>query len=138
MPYDVEILFTSILVSENIDYIIKEICKNKVIKPMCKGKLIFHRLLETRYIDDTITKRKQNATNDELFANMNSHHKNKKLTIATNPTRFLDTAFNVNPDGSVTTKVYKKLGTLGTTKVFKILELLKLLELSNTYKVQEE
>ena len=41
---------------------------------------------------------------------MNSHHKNIKLTVETNPTRFLDTAFNVNPDGSVTTKVFKKPG----------------------------
>ena len=45
MSYDVESLFTSIPVSENIDYIIKEIYENKVIKPMCKSKLIFHRLL---------------------------------------------------------------------------------------------
>ena len=41
---------------------------------------------------------------------MNSHHKNIKLTVETNPTRFLDTAFNVNPDGSVTTKVFRKPG----------------------------
>ena len=45
MSYDVESLFTSIPVNENIDYIIKEIYENKVIKPMCKSKLIFHRLL---------------------------------------------------------------------------------------------
>ena len=31
-----------------------------------------------RYVDDTITKRKKNATDDELFANMNSHQKNIK------------------------------------------------------------
>ena len=36
------------------------------------------------YIDDTIINRKRNATNDELFANMNSHHKSIKLTV-TNP-----------------------------------------------------
>ena len=41
---------------------------------------------------------------------MNSHHKNIKLTVETNPTRFLDTAFNVNPDGSMTTKVIRKPG----------------------------
>ena len=49
-----------------------------------------------------------NATNDELFVNINSHHKNIKLIVESNPTRFLDTAFNVNPDGSVTTKVFRK------------------------------
>ena len=62
------------------------------------------------YVDGTITKRTKNATNDELFENMNSHHKNIKLTIETNPTRFPDTDFNVNPDGSVTTKVFRKPG----------------------------
>ena len=46
VSYDVESLFTSIPVSETIDYIIKEIYENKVIKPMCKSKLIFRRLLE--------------------------------------------------------------------------------------------
>ena len=162
VSYDVESLFTSIPVSETIDYVIKEIYENKVIKPMYKSKLIFRRLLEKltkncvfsvniklvkqvegcpmggaisvimsgihmkrmekdcvaplnlkfykRYVDDTITKRKKNATNEELFANMNSHHKNIKLTVETNPTRFLDTVFNVNPDGSVTTKVFRKPG----------------------------
>ena len=162
VSYDVESLFTSIRVSETINYIIKEIYENKVIKPMCKSKLIFRRLLEKlikncvfsvndklvkqvegcpmggaisvimsgiymkrmekdcvapwnpklykRYVDDTITKRKKNATIDELFANMNSHHQNIKLTVETNSTRFLDTAFNVNPDGSVTTKVFRKRG----------------------------
>ena len=162
MSYDVESLFTSMPINETMDYIIKEIYENKVIKPMCKSKLIFRRLLEKltkncvfsvndklvtqvegcsmgsaitvimpgihmkrmekdcvaplnpklykRYVDDTITKRKKNATNDELFANMNSHRKNIKLTVETNPTRFLDSAFNVNPDGSVTTKVFRKPG----------------------------
>ena len=62
------------------------------------------------YVDDTITKRKKNAANDELFANMNSHHKNIKLTVETDPTRFIDTAFNLNPDGSVKTKVFWKPG----------------------------
>ena len=63
-----------------------------------------------RYVDDTVTKRKKNATNDELLANMNSHRKNIKLTEESNPTRFLDTAFNITPDGSVTTKVFRKPG----------------------------
>ena len=33
-----------------------------------------------------------------------------KLTVETNPTRFLDTAFSVIPDGSVTAKVFQKPG----------------------------
>ena len=41
---------------------------------------------------------------------MNSHHKNIKLTIESNPTRFLETAFNINPDRPVTTKVFRKPG----------------------------
>ena len=41
---------------------------------------------------------------------MNFHHKNIKLTVQSNPTRFLDTAFNVNSDGSVITKVFRKPG----------------------------
>ena len=73
-----------------------------------------------RYVDHTITKRKKNATNDELFANMNSHHKNIKLTVESNPNRFLDTAFNINPDGSVTKKYFENL------------EISSLLEFSNT------
>ena len=65
--------------------------------------------LYKRYVDNTIAKRKKNATN-QLFANMNSHHKNIKLTVEINPTRFRDTAFNVNHDGSVTTIVFGKPG----------------------------
>ena len=61
-----------------------------------------------RYVDDTITKRKKNTDFDELFQNMNSHHPNIKLTVETNPTRFLDTAFSKNLDGSVTTNVFRK------------------------------
>ena len=41
---------------------------------------------------------------------MNSHHKNIKLTLESNSTRFLDTAFNVNSDGSMTTKLFQKSG----------------------------
>ena len=52
----------------------------------------------------------KNATHDELFSNKSSHQKSRKLTVETNQTRFLDTTFNVNPDGSVTTKVFQKPG----------------------------
>ena len=67
-----------------------------------------------RYVDDTITKRKKNTDFDELFQNMNSHHPNIKLTVEINPTRFLDTAFSKNRDGSVTTNVFHKLRKLPT------------------------
>ena len=59
-----------------------------------------------RYVEYIKTKRKKNATNDELFASMNSHQKNIKLTVESNTTRFLDTAFNVNPECSLATKVF--------------------------------
>ena len=74
----------------------------------CVGPL--NPILYKLYIDDSITKWKKNATNDELFASMNYHHKNIKLIIETNPTRFRDTAFNVNPNGSVITKEFQKPG----------------------------
>ena len=45
---------------------------------------------------------------------MNSHHPNIKLTVETNPTRFPDTAFSKNLDGSVTTKVFRKPRKLPT------------------------
>ena len=35
VSYDLEILFTSILLKDTIDYIITEIYYNKVIEPMC-------------------------------------------------------------------------------------------------------
>ena len=38
---------------------------------------------------------------------MNSHHPNIKLTVETNPTRFLDMAFGKNLDGFVTTFFHK-------------------------------
>ena len=67
-----------------------------------------------RYVDDTITKRKKNTNFDELFQNMNSPHPNIKLTVETNPTRFLDTAFSKNLDGSITTNAFCKPGKLPT------------------------
>ena len=65
------------------------------------------------YVDDTITKKKKNPDFDELFQNMISHHPNIKLTIETNPNRFLDTAFSKNLYGSVIT-VFHKLGKFPT------------------------
>ena len=63
---------------------------------------------------------RQNQKNIKL-----NHHKNTELTVETNPTRFLDTAFNVSPDGSVTTKVFRKPGNFqlfGTLKYLKVQE----------------
>ena len=53
---------------------------------------------------------------------MNSHHQNIRLSLETNQARFLDTIFNVNSDGSVTTKVFENLRNfqpLGTLKYLK-------------------
>ena len=52
----------------------------------------------------------KNATNNELLTNINSYHKNIKITVESNKTRFLDTTVNINPDGSVTAKLFRKLG----------------------------
>ena len=46
MSYDVESLFTSIPVDETIEYILDEIYVNKKLKPFCKKRLTFKRLLE--------------------------------------------------------------------------------------------
>ena len=39
---------------------------------------------------------------------MKSHHSNITLTVETNVIRFLNAAFNGNPDGSSTAKVIQK------------------------------
>ena len=73
VSYDVESLFTSILVSETIDYIIKEIYENKVIKPMCKSKLIFRRPLEKLTkncvfsVNDTLVEKTRDVLSVVLF-----------------------------------------------------------------------
>ena len=43
-----------------------------------------------RHVDDTYIQRKKNEL-DSLFEKLNSYHSNIKLTIAKNPTKFLDT-----------------------------------------------
>ena len=45
VSYDVESLFTSIPVDETIEYILDEIYDKKKLKPFCKKRLIFKRLL---------------------------------------------------------------------------------------------
>ena len=69
-----------------------------------------------------LIKRKQNAANDELFVDMNSHYKNVNLIVEDNPTRILNTAFNVHPDDSMTTIVFRrpeKFPAFGTLKFLK-------------------
>ena len=65
-------------------------------------KPIFYR----RYVDDIYSRRKKNIE-DSLFKALNSCDKNIKLTIETNPIKFLDTHLH-NKDGNFFTKVYRK------------------------------
>ena len=60
----------------------------------------------------TLSLRERKTDIDELFQNMNSDHPNIELTVGTNPTRFLGTAFSKNLGGSVTTNVFHKHGKL--------------------------
>ena len=62
-------------------------------------KPIFYR----RYVDDTYVRRKKNDV-DKLFEELNSYHKNIKLTLEVNQTKFLDTEL-VREKGQITTQV---------------------------------
>ena len=59
-----------------------------------------------RYVDDVITRRKQNTT-DTLFTKINNYHKNIKFTLESSPDKFLDTKIIYN-DGHVKTEVHRK------------------------------
>ena len=61
VSYDAESLFTSIPVNETIDFILEEIYTRKKIKPFCKKKLIFRRLLERLCFEN------QFSANGQLF-----------------------------------------------------------------------
>ena len=63
-------------------------------------------ILYKRYIDDTYVKRKNNAK-EEFSEKLNMYHKNIKLTIEENPTKFLDTAI-VRHNSAIITKVYTR------------------------------
>ena len=63
-------------------------------------------ILYKRYIDDTYVKRKNNAK-DEFSEKLNMYHKNIKLTIEENLTKFLDTAI-VRHNSAIITKVYTR------------------------------
>ena len=62
-------------------------------------KPIFYR----RYVDDTYVRRKKNDV-DKLFEELNSYHKNIKLTLEVNQTKFLNTEL-VREKGQITTQV---------------------------------
>ena len=64
-------------------------------------------LFYVRYVNDTYVRRKKNK-NDILFNALNSFHKNIKLTVEVNPTKFLDTQISRYPDGSLSFKVVQK------------------------------
>lgn len=49
-------------------------------------------------IDESIANKKENGSNNELFENMNPRQENVKLIAKTNPTKFINTAINVNPE----------------------------------------
>ena len=70
-----------------------------------------------RYVDDTYVQRKKHET-DKCFLGLNSYHENIKLTLETNPNKFLNTEICTNQ--GITTKVYnkaKKLPTHWSSKV---------------------
>ena len=73
--------------------------ENEIVIPM---KPVFYR----RYVDDIYNRRKKNVE-DSLFNSLNSYHKNIKLTIEVNPTKFLDTQL-FNQNGVYNTKVFRK------------------------------
>ena len=73
--------------------------ENDIVIPT---KSIFYR----RDVDDIYNRRKKNVE-DSLFKALNSYHKNIKLTIQINPTKFLDTNLH-SKDGIYVTKLYRR------------------------------
>ena len=43
--------------------------------------------------------RRKKDQDDQLYYKMNNYHKNTKLTIKTNPSKFLDTGMDIKEDG---------------------------------------
>ena len=58
------------------------------------------------YVTDTYVQRKKRET-DKLFLDLNSYDENIKLTLETNPNKFLDTEIN-RTDQGIKTQVYNK------------------------------
>ena len=67
------------------------------------AKPIFYK----HYVDDTYIRRKKNF-NYELFQNLNSYHKNIKLTLQKNPKMFLDSEI-IRKNNAILTQVFTKL-----------------------------
>ena len=61
-------------------------------------------------MEDTYVQRKKHET-DKFFLDLNSHHENIKLTLETNPNKFLDTEIIRTVQG-VKTQVYNKVKKL--------------------------
>ena len=59
-----------------------------------------------RYIDDIYNRRQKN-TSDVLYDALNNYHPQIKLTIETNPQRFLDTEI-IHINGTIETKIHRK------------------------------
>ena len=57
-------------------------------------------------MDDTYVRRKKHKT-DKLFLDLNSYHESIKLTLETNPNKFLGTETN-RTDQGIKTEVYNK------------------------------
>ena len=76
-------------------------CKmeHEVVKPMNPS-------LYRRYVDDIFYRRKKNAK-DTLFENINNHHQNIKITIETEPSKFLDTSL-IKYDDNYKKALYRK------------------------------
>ena len=60
-----------------------------------------------KHVDDTYIRRKKNV-NDELVQNLNSYHRNIKLTLEENPRKFLDTEI-IRKNNIISNKVFGKL-----------------------------
>ena len=74
--------------------------------------------LHQPYVDWWVhSQQKKNASNNKLFENMNPRQENVKLIAKTNPTKFINTAINVNPE--VPWQQNVNLGNLGNFQPFK-------------------
>ena len=66
-----------------------------------------------RYVDDIYNCRQKNTV-DKLYDGLNNYHPKVKLTIETNPLRYLDTEI-IHNNGMIETRVHRKKTKLPTT-----------------------